>query len=173
MRIAIVQSREEARRNPHVRRCRNLTQITDISEHIWNCGEARVLSFRSELVARNYSKSDQEISVWILDDLTTGTKSARIHARPSGMNTDPELTFFRMIDRAVMIQPLDPQHPRLGRDNDISRASSALRKDKCLYRVELRTFRPLIGVITSALLGSVEATHCVMVPSMTLRMMSS
>ena len=39
MRIAIVQSRKEARRNPQVRRCRNLTQITHINEHIWNCGE--------------------------------------------------------------------------------------------------------------------------------------
>jgi hypothetical protein len=39
MRIAIVQSRKEERRNPQVRRCRNLTQITHINEHIWNCGE--------------------------------------------------------------------------------------------------------------------------------------
>src|SRR5262249_24580518 len=39
MMIAIVQSRKEARRNPQVRRCRNLTQITHINEHIWNCGE--------------------------------------------------------------------------------------------------------------------------------------
>src|SRR6476620_2867150 len=83
-------------------------QITDIREHIRNCREAMffhsVQNWQPEITPGRISK----ISVRILNDLTTGTKPARFHTRPSGMNTDPEVTFLRMIDRAVMIQPLDP-----------------------------------------------------------------
>jgi hypothetical protein len=49
-----------------------------------------------------------EIAVWVVDDLATSAKSAGIHACPPGMNTDPELTFFRVIDRTIAIQPFDP-----------------------------------------------------------------